>query len=1135
MTTADVIGTVTDSTGAVVTEAKVTAINLGTGIKTAVQTSRTGEYFLSHLQIGTYKLTIETKGFKTFVQKELTLNANDRARIDAKLEVGSQTETVQVDVSAAPMLKTDSSTIDTMIPATAVTDLPLNGRNIQNLVQLSAGVTEGASNAPAGAQGFNGHTDDLRPTSVFSANGMNDMYNNQMIDGMDNNERSIGTQVIKPSLDAIDQVVVMTDLFPAEYGRSVGGVMNVISKAGGNSFHGGVYEYDRNDAFEASSYFSGGKKGEHRQNQFGGSLSGPILKNKMFFFGDYEGFRMIDAVSTTTGTVPDPAERAALANMTVGTPVTFTDDITAKTITITPSQLGINLYKLFPAPTNTGVIKQNYTGHNKNSQYAKTFDVRVDDHFTNKDLLFGRFSYNNTDTGIGYPFSPITVNSMTYDNTLPVTTTSDAIALDWSHTISAAMLFEAKAGYTRFVNDSGVTSGPGAATALGFAACSGMSSATSPVYCINSPYGGAGEGLPSVNLSNYGLPAGPANGIGDGMFSPLHNSSQAYQYMGSLIWNRNSHSMKFGVELIRRQLSRLQSPSARGSYGNNGIVSGDDLGDMLQGIASSVQQQTDLNFPQYRSWEPGAYAQDDWRIRSWLTINLGVRYDIYTPFVDKHGAISNFNETLGILQSPALLGIYQSSSTGGIKTNFTDISPRLGFSASLAHQMVIRGGVGTSYFTNEQGGGTGVSMANFPYSWSVNYGDNYQSGVPKGMAAYPNLATNLVDGVDYTTCVSDAATPQGCAINMAAGVTEPYLSADTVTALPKGTEIDAVSNSIKPGRVVQYSLEIEKQWKANVFGLGYIGNAGRHMPVVPDINQAPYATASGQGPQPYTSKTTLDGQDLTSDSIYETSSDATSSYNAMQATFTRRLTGGLMVNANYTWAKSMSNGSPQGEGGTRPVECVRAGCLMDNGKGGTTVLSGFKQYDWSQSDLQVHHRIATMVAYAIPVSNSLNGMAGYALKNWNLNGIFVWSSGMPESVVNCMGPPPCAGNQSGIAGWRGADAPDQTGNPNNGPKKLSEWFDTSKFVTQTQYTLGNAKRNSVIGPNPKHLDMSVTKDFPLYESLKLQFRADAFNVTNTPSFGEPDANVSGPNYGTITSMANAYTPREYQFALRLWF
>ncbi len=1128
--TADVLGTVTDSTGAVVPDAKVTAVDLSTGIISTVQTDKAGEYLFSHLQVGNYKLTIEAKSFKTFVVKTLTLNANDRARVDAALQVGSQVETVQIDASAAPELKTDTSTLDTTITATAVTDMPLNGLNIQNLVQLSAGVNQGAANAPGGAQGFGGHTDDVRPTSVFSANGMNDVYNNQMVNGMDNNERSIGTQVIKPALDAIDQVNVMTNVAPAEYGRSAGGVMNVLTKSGGNQFHGDLYEFDRNDKFDADNYFLT-TKGELRQNQFGGSLGGAIKKNKIFFFGDYQGFRSINGTGSTTGTVPDAAKRAVLDNMSAGTPTSFVDQTSGNTINITPTALGINLYKLLPSPSPSlaSATVNNFVGATHTTQNWDTYDARIDDHLTNKDLLFGRYSYNKTYTGIGYPFPPITINGMAYDNTEPSNIVTDGVGLDWTHSFSASVLFEGKAAYNRFQNSADVTSGPNSATNLGFAACSAGTG-----YCINSPYGGANEGLPSINLNNYGLPGmGPGLFLGDAMFSPLHNISQAYQYQGSLIWNRGPHSFKFGAGVIRRQLSRIQSPYARGVYSNFGSVTGSDLGDLIEGLAGGGEESVELNFPQYRSWEPSVYAQDDWRILHWLTLNLGLRYEIFTPLTDKHGALSNFNQAKGVIESPDLKGVYQSSPSGGVITQYTNLSPRVGFAASLAHQLVVRGGIGMTYFSNELGGGTDIALDNAPYSTTILYGNG--SGIPAGMAV---AGVPITSG--YTTCTGAGGLP--CTINMAAGITEPVLNTNVVSALPLNTEIDAVENNLKSGRVVQYVLDVEKQFGANVASLGYVGNAERHMPVAPDINQPTTSGLFGSaGSSPYyTPANTADGQDLSTDAIYETSSDADGNYNAMQAALTRRAAKGLMINANYTWAKAMNNGSPQGEGNQLPVECVRAGCQMDNGQGGITVLSGFKQYNWGPSDLQVHHRIAAMAAYTIPAGN-LTGPVGYIAKNWNISGIWVWTTGMPQTVTECAGPPPCAFNVGAVGGthtsyWRPpVDAPNETGNPNNGPKKLGEWFNTSVFVPQTPGLLGNEKRNAVIGPSSKDLDLSLTKDFPLYEAMKLQFRADAFNASNTPSFGEPNVEIGQPVYGTINSMAGTYNPREFQLSLRLSF
>ena len=532
----------------------------------------------------------------------------------------------------------------------------------------------------------------------------------------------------------------------------------------------------------------------------------------------------------------------------------------------------------------------------------------------------------------------------------------------------------------------------------------------------------------------------------------------------------------------------------------------------------------------------------------WLTLNLGVRYDLFTPYTDAHGQMSNFNSTLGIMQSPALVGLYHGSNTDDIKTDYSNIAPRFGFSASLKHQMVVRGGFGVSYFTNEEGGGTDVSMANFPYTWSTDYGgDNYQVPVPAGMAWDQTKVTN-----GYTNCSKATAKTSSCAINMAAGITEPFVSADTVAALPGGTEIDGVSNDLKSGRLFQYSLEIQKEFGANVVAIGYIGNQGRHLPQVPNTNQAVfvdydanYVNSDGskgaylQGPSPYyntnfsaaanayTENGVLDKQLLQGDSIFMTSSSSTSNYNAMQATFTRRLSHGLAANINYTWAKAMNNGSPQGEGGNRPVECVRAGCLMDLGNGTSkTISGGANEYDYGLGDINIAHRVAGTANYELPFGKNLNGPAGYAVKGWNANIIVVWNTSLPESIGE-NGPT----NISGITGWRGGDAPNLVASM-KGPKTKSEWFNVNAFVAQTPYLLGNAKRNVLAdGPHQRHADMGLSKDFPLYEAMKLQFRAEAFNLTNTPNLGLPGSGLGGPTYDTITSVNG--NSRLFQFALRL--
>ena len=309
------VGRVTDVSGAVLPDAKVTIKNTGTGVFRTVQTGKTGDYSFSLLQVGTYEVTIEAKGFRTFVTKDLNLSAGDRVRVDGKMEIGVASESASVSAEAVPALQTDSSTIGTLIGSEFLADLPLNGRNLTNLIQLSAGVTPGAFNAAGGGD----HSTDRRLTSAFSANGQNDFLNNNMIDGMDNNERYFGTIVVRPSIDAVQEVIVSTNLYPAEVSRTEGGVADVITKSGTNSFHGSLYEYLRNDAFDARDYFATtGRKPELRQNQFGASIGGPIQKNKTFFFGDYEGFRQLYAQNTYTSTVPTAAQESLVAAAVVG-------------------------------------------------------------------------------------------------------------------------------------------------------------------------------------------------------------------------------------------------------------------------------------------------------------------------------------------------------------------------------------------------------------------------------------------------------------------------------------------------------------------------------------------------------------------------------------------------------------------------------------------------------------------------------------------------------------------------------------------------------------------------------------------------------------------------------------------------
>jgi len=591
--------------------------------------------------------------------------------------------------------------------------------------------------------------------------------------------------------------------------------------------------------------------------------------------------------------------------------------------------------------------------------------------------------------------------------------------------------------------------------------------------------------------------------------------------------------VKIGVSLIRRQLNWQQSISPRGVYSVNGTFTGSGLGDLVAGYASDAQFQNNVAFPHFHSWEIGGYIQDDWRTTKWLTLNLGFRYEVFTPFTEVNGYISSFDTATGYVVSPILSGSNHGTNAASVKTDFSNISPRLGFAASLGRSTVLRGGFGLSYFPN-QIGNAGV-LQNVPLVVSRDCG---------GDAAYP------------VECPKAIAGPSGLGLTMARGLWLPtidpasadYPNEELGTGVAAGTEIDSVSNNLKSGRVAQYSLQFQKEVGANLISLGYVGNLGRHLPVVPNINQATYATYNYSGPgcvsngtPTYYSSCFTQGPipypAYSGDQIYVLESAANSNYNALQASFLHRFSAGLNANVNYTWSHILNNGSPEGEGGFRPVECVRDGCLMDSGNGTPIPVNSFLQYDYGNGDLDVRHRFTMMLSYTLPLGSSLHGTAAYLVKGWSVSAIYAYSTGLPTSISEQGGGPPgTITNASGILGFRGGDAPNQVRDSNAGNvHTITEWFNTSAFAVQAPGLLGNSRRNCIYGPPQRHLDFSLIKDFPIRETSRLQFRAEAFNLTNTPNFAEPNTSLGAPTFGEITSTAPFSNPRLLQFALRFWF
>jgi Carboxypeptidase regulatory-like domain len=1115
LTTADVVGTVTDATGAVVSNANVTLTNQRTNETRNTQSNGSGQYVFTLLLPGNYSVRIEVTGFTTFTSN-VNVSAGDRARVDASMHVGQSSESVEV-TSPSPLLQTETSTVENTVPEQHVESLPLNTRNLTTLVTFVPGANEGAS---VDSLSSGQRPDDRRQTSSFSVNGQDVELNNAQIDGTDNNERIIGTIGVKPSIDAIQEVTVETNNYTAESGRTPGGLVSVITKSGSNSFHGSLYEYFQNNAFNARNPFNPSPQfpqSEFRQNDFGGSVGGPIIKDRTFFFFAYEGFRQVAGVQNPiTSTVPTAAEQAlgpagivAADPATAGLPV---DPIAA------------NLFKLYPLP-NIGASGQetnNFLFDPNRTQFSTTFDARVDHRFSNNDLFYARFTSNNVSSVIPTNLPNVTINGVSinpgngqFGFAGPAKDVAYNGQLNYTHIFSSNLLLELKAAYTRIDNTSNSpNSGTKAATAVGFPG--------------NINYGPlATSGLPLINVAGFAP-------LGDSNFVPIVDISNTFEYSGAVTYNRGAHSMKFGAALIRRQAQNQQSSNGVGNINfglpeDGGSASLNNLATFLVGAFTAEGRNTDLFTPNYRSWEPGFYAQDSWKVRPWLTLNYGLRYDIYTPFTEANGRISNFDPATNTLLVPAselavlkaqgvdTTGMVASSNTAGLKTTYSDFEPRVGFAASLGHQTVLRGGFGIADFPGNYTSNASLKNAPFNgvYAPSIN-----------GQGCQSTLATQIETGSTGSSTLPTCQTGLGQTTALGQGIPIPVPQALNSPSLSLP---DNVALNFRTSYVEQFNLLLQKQFGQNVITIGYVGSVGRHLPVViNDINV----------PDPLTAPASLRGPDGRFDTrptatilpglggVGEYESSGSSSYQSLQTSFQRRYHNGLTVSANYTYSHSIDD----------------ATTLSYEGQEGFGNADPFdiKKFETGNSDLDLRHRFVGTVTYELPFGKNFTGAKKLVLAGWQANPVLIWNSGSPFSITdNFTGFANSVFN--GIGG--GPTRPNQVAPATLSNPSINEWFNTGAFVIPTLGTIGNTPRNSLHGPSFRHFDLSIFKDFTVTERVKLQFRAEAFNLTNTPSYfvannqnDAPTTNaVQGAGFGKIVITNPNYTPRALQLALKLIF
>ncbi len=1083
-TNADILGTVSDQTGAVVPNANVTVSSLETGQSRAMTTTSTGDYVFTALRVGRYAVSVSAPGFKKFSAPNIVIAAGDRLRVDAHLLPGAATESIVVQ-DIATGLQTDSSSSGDLVGQRAVQDLPLDGRNYVNLIQVTAGVNAAQ---PTSLQSGNRNSD-RRSTSAFSANGQQDVFNNNMIDGLDNNAG--GLVGVKPSVEGIEEIKILTNNYTAEVGRAAGAVVNIITKSGTNDFHGSAFEYVRNDMFDSRYFFAKtGSKPEFRLNQFGGSIGGPIFKNKTFFFGDAEAYRKIKAY-TSLYTVPTAFEMANVGN--------FSDRCGTAPGCVIPSaainSIGRNFFNLYPATGQIpGLFSNNYQGTVKDTQDLITVDARLDHHFTPNDALFVRYAYNPVQTYDPSPFPAVngiqsggSLNGISGHNNM----TLQNGQIEYSHIFKPTLLMELRAGYTRF------------------------DQSTSPLnYGKNIPQ--------SWGMNNVNLPSLPGTSgltlvyptgysfLGDTGFMPATTKHNVYQMNGAVTWLHGAHSFKLGAGLIKREAASISnefptglmvfSPLSILAYGINWLYG---VSDMLYGVPLAILRGNGMQPAIYEFWEPSVYLQDDWHATKNLTLNLGLRYEVFPPNSEKRNRIANFDlSTLSLVQASS------SNPHLGVATGYGNVSPRIGFALELPHQAAIHGGAGMTYYSQ--------TLA----------------------------ASQIGSGNPPSTFYNQTSFPLTSISNMVV----PSLV--DVTKLATNSTITTVNNWPKhfsDSYIYQLSMEVQKQFGANVATVGYVGELGRRLLWSYNANEPlpPGPPAAGvttpimpayvyQTQYPYLTTITVNNN------------AATMSYHALKGQIQRRTANGLTVNINYTYARGLSSSfSTDAYNGSSGIQ------------GGS--YAGNTRYDYGNSDFDVRHRLAGSIAYELPFGKNLTGAKGALLKGWQANTLAYWQTGVPFSVTDStVVPAYLYGSKSPTTtGWNllppgGPGArPNMVHSAHLSNSSITQFFDPTAFQLQTQGTLGNEHRNQIYGPHDRRMDFSLIKTFPIYERMKLQFRAESFNIFNIPNFAAPntaitkwqteaagstpDSNKADTNFGSISSTSVSEVPREFQLALKLMF
>ena len=1095
VTTGTIVGTVHDATGAVVAGAKVTVTNMEKGTTQVFQTDENGYYNAPFLIPGTYQVRVEKPGFTAALQTGIVLHVDQQARVDITLSVGQVTETVSV-TAAAPLVNSQTASLGQVINEQAVEALPLNGRNFAQLVWLSTGVTTGqVGENLSGASSFN-----PRAASDFNALGSQANANGWLVDGIVNNEETFNTVILQPSVDSIQEFKVLTGTFSAEFGRGAG-VVSVSTRSGSNQFHGSAADFVRNTVLNARNYFAAPTqpKPPFRRNQFEGTFGGPVVIPKLyngrdhtFFFADYFGERQNQGLSFVNS-VPTAAVRTGdfsqysktpggaiipIYNPLTGTSVNGTVVRQPFPKNVIPESMinpvALTVASLYPLPNQPGNFN-NYL-----DTAARTIDdnggtMRVDHTFNERDSLFARFSYESfvlvAPQGQSACCLPSNPAQVKQYQLGPYV----AGVQDTTLNTSGLAFDEAHIFRANLVNEFRA----GYARTIPFTRQSdfGLDTATAlGIQNINvSPYT---TGIPNISPQDFtGLSGGPA-------FLPARPRQDLEQLEDTISWVKGRHQLKFGFRAVHLFYSPFTNTNTRGALnfadnftndpGTNSGGSG--IATMLLGYSTSGSRGY-LITPYYLSSnEYAAFAEDDWKVSPKLTLNLGVRYDRFGAPSEKRNDITNFDPSTDTL---IYAGVGGTSDTVNVQTPGKNFQPRIGFAYDpFGHgNTVIRAGYSISYFPLMPSGSAFLGQ-NVPYTVSQNYSP-------------PVYPTSSQFG-----SIPTIADPFGPPVTV-----QPMSSADLNAANPL---IYSWAFRNQTPYMQSYNIDVQHQFTTNMLlEVAYAGSRGIHLQEGFNINEVepgPGSLASRRLIQPLSNVTTIN---------YYFPGNM-SNYNSLQIKVQKNLSHGLQFLASYTYSKSLDYAGSSASGG---------------GAVGNPQTYTNRRAGYGPSGFDIAQRFVGSWVYLLPFGNQIkNGFVSRLASGWEIDGISTIETGFPFSVTLNQGV------NNGAPSWPNRVCSGTLANPDP-----YLWYNPSCFVPPPAYTYGNVARGVLFGPGLTDFDVSFVKNTKIQERYNLQFRADSFNLLNTPSFSVSGINTSigSPTAGRITS--TNVDNREFQLALKLTF